>query len=61
MKCDGVDIVNLCFQANLLALIENKQLKVKDGKIFPILSNSFCWRKMPTWANRFENNNVILT
>jgi hypothetical protein len=42
MKCDGVNIVNLCFQANLLALNENKQLEVKDGKIFSTMFNSFC-------------------
>jgi hypothetical protein len=54
MKCDGVNIVNLCFQANLLALNENKQLEVKDGKIFSTMFNSFCWRKMPVlaWANK---------
>jgi hypothetical protein len=42
MKCDGVDIENLCFQANLLALNENKLLEVKDGKIFSTILNSFC-------------------
>jgi hypothetical protein len=42
MKCDGVNIVNLCFQANLLALNVNKQLEVKDGKIFSTMFNSFC-------------------